>query len=254
MMNLTIDIGNSNVMMCFFDNNKLLNYLHVDVSEFNKFNVIRFINENCINLQKLNVIISSVVPKIKKDFIEIFNKKKIKYFFVKDLIKSFNLKIKLINKKEIGDDRLVNVLYAKQMYIKSTMIIDFGTATTIDVLDKNGDYDGGVITPGIDLSLKSLKSGTAKLPLVDFKKTKFVVGKSTINAIKSGFYWGYRSMISGLIEKIQFEQNDTFKIIVTGGNSKYFNNCFENVIKIDEFFNTRGLNFLINYYLKSYKK
>ena len=68
MMNLTIDIGNSNVMMCFFDNNKLLNYLHVDVSEFNKFNVIRFINENCINLQKLNVIISSVVPKIKKDF------------------------------------------------------------------------------------------------------------------------------------------------------------------------------------------
>ena len=170
------------------------------------------------------------------------------------MIKSFNLKIKLINKKEIGDDRLVNVLYAKQMYIKSTMIIDFGTATTIDVLDKNGDYDGGVITPGIDLSLKSLKSGTAKLPLVDFKKTKFVVGKSTINAIKSGFYWGYRSMISGLIEKIQFEQNDTFKIIVTGGNSKYFNNCFENVIKIDEFFNTRGLNFLINYYLKSYKK
>jgi len=254
MMNLTIDIGNSNVMMCFFDNNKLLNYLHVDVSEFNKFNVIRFINENCINLQKLNVIISSVVPKIKKDFIEIFNKKKIKYFFVKDLIRSFDLKIKLINKKEIGDDRLVNVLYAKKMYIKSIMIIDFGTATTIDVLDKNGDYDGGVITPGIDLSLKSLKSGTAKLPLVDFKKTKFVVGKSTINAIKSGFYWGYRSMISGLIEKIQFEQNDTFKIIVTGGNSKYFKNCFANVIKIDEFFNTKGLNFLINYYLKSIKK
>ena len=254
MKNLTIDIGNSNVLMCFFDNSKLLNYLHIDVLEFNKFNVIRYINKNCINLQKLNVIISSVVPKIKQDFIEIFNKNKIKYFFVKDLIKSFNLKIKLINKKEIGDDRLVNVLYAKQMYVKSTMIIDFGTATTIDVLDKNGDYDGGVITPGIDLSLKSLKSGTAKLPLVDFKKTKFVVGKSTINAIKSGFYWGYRSMISGLIEKIQFEQNDTFKIIVTGGNSKYFKNCFANVIKIDEFFNTKGLNFLINYYLKSIKK
>ena len=145
---------------------------------------------------------------------------------------------------------MVNVLYAKNMYIKSTMIIDFGTATTIDVLDKNGDYDGGVITPGIDLSLQSLKNGTAKLPLVNFKKTKFVVGKSTTNAIKSGFYWGYRSMIDGLIEKIAKEQNDIFKIILTGGNSKYFKNCFENVIIIDEFFNTKGLNFLINDYLK----
>lgn len=250
MRNLTIDIGNTNVMMCFFYNNKLQNYENIDVLKFNKFNIVSYINKNCLDTKKINVIISSVVPKIKKDFIEILKKKKIKYYFVKDLIKLFNLKIKLLNKKKIGDDRLVNVLYAKNMYIKSTMIIDFGTATTIDVLDKNGDYDGGVITPGIDLSLQSLKNGTAKLPLVNFKKTKFVVGKSTTNAIKSGFYWGYRSMIDGLIEKIAKEQNDIFKIILTGGNSKYFKNCFENVIIIDEFFNTKGLNFLINDYLK----
>ena len=251
MRNLTIDIGNTNVMMCFFNNNKIQSHYNVDVSQFNKSNIVRYINKNCTEINKLNVIISSVVPKIKQNFEEIFNKKKIKYYFVKDLIKSFNFKINLVNKKDIGDDRLVNVLYAKKKFIRSTMIIDFGTATTIDVLDKNGDYNGGVITPGINLSLKSLKSGTAKLPLVDFKKTRFVVGKSTIPAIRSGFYWGYRSMIEGLIEKIQIEQNDTFKIILTGGNSKNFRNCFKNVIKIDEFFNTKGLNFLINDYLKN---
>ena len=136
------------------------------------------------------------------------------------------------------------------MFIKSKIIIDFGTATTIDVLDKKGVYDGGVITPGIDISLKSLQMGTAKLPLVNFKKTNSIVGKSTKEAIQSGFFWGYVSMIQGLIHKIQLEKKTEFQIILTGGNSKYFKRCFENVINIDEFFNSKGLNYLTNTYLK----
>ena len=130
------------------------------------------------------------------------------------------------------------------------MIIDFGTASTIDVLDINGDYDGGVITPGIDLSLKSLREGTAKLPLVRFQKTKKVLGKSTLGAIKSGFFWGYILMIKGLVLKIQEEQKNKFGIVVTGGNSKFFKSCFDNLLTVDEYFNSKGLNFIINSYLK----
>ena len=136
------------------------------------------------------------------------------------------------------------------MFAKSIVIIDFGTATTIDVLDKKGVYDGGVITPGIDLSLKSLQMGTAQLPLVNFKKTNSIVGKSTKEAIQSGFFWGYVSMIQGLIHRIQLEKKTEFQIILTGGNSKYFKGCFENVINIDEYFNSKGLNYLTNTYFK----
>ena len=90
------------------------------------------------------------------------------------------------------------MLYAKKKFGKSVIVIDFGTATTLDVLNKDGTYNGGVITPGIELSLGSLKKMTAKLPLVKFKKTKKIMGTSTINAIQSGFFWGYVSMIEGL--------------------------------------------------------
>ena len=161
-------------------------------------------------------------------------------------VKAYNIKTTLSDEKSIGDDRLINVVYGKHLFSSSLMIIDFGTATTIDVINEIGIYDGGVITPGIDLSLLSLKQCTAKLPLVKFQKTKNIVGKNTLEAIQSGFFWGYISMIQGLVKKIEQNQKVKFGLILTGGNSILFKGCFQNVIKIDEFFNSKGLNFLIN--------
>ena len=198
----------------------------------------------------LNVLISSVVPGISEKFFEIFDTLKVDFFQIKNLLRICNLKTNIRNKSSIGNDRLINIIYAKHLHAKSKVIIDFGTATTIDVLDKHGVYDGGVITPGIDLSLKSLQMGTAKLPLVTFKKTNSIVGRSTKEAIQSGFFWGYVSMVQGLIQKIQKEKKTKFKIILTGGNAKFFEGYFENVIKIDEYFNSRGLNYLTNTYFK----
>ena len=86
--------------------------------------------------------------------------------------------------------------------------------------------------------------------MVKFKKINEVVGRNTSQAIQSGFYWGYISMIEGLVKKIEIEKKTLFKIILTGGNAKYFKQCFSKVIKIDEFFNSKGLNYLINSYLK----
>ena len=118
----------------------------------------------------------------------------------------------------------------------------------LDVLNKFGIYNGGVITL-INL-FRSLKKETAKLPFVKFKKTKKVIGTSTISAIQSGFFWGYVSMIEGLIKKINFENKERYKIILTGGNANYFKNMFNNVYEIDELFTSRGLNFLIDEYNK----
>ena len=249
-MNLTIDIGNTNVMICIFKNNQIFKHEKVNVINFSKGDQYNFFKKLFMKYKILNVLISSVVPGISEDFSEIFKTLKVDFFQIKNLLEICKLKTNIKNKNSIGDDRLINIIYAKHMYIKSKIIIDFGTATTIDVLDEKGVYDGGVITPGIDLSLKSLQMGTAKLPLVNFKKTKSIIGKSTKEAIQSGFFWGYVSMIQGLIQKIQIEKKTEFQIILTGGNAKYFKGCFENVIKNDEYFNSKGLNYLTNTYFK----
>ncbi len=249
-MNLTVDIGNTNIMICIFKNDKIIYSIKINVSKFKKVNQKSFLRKIFSSYKISNVLISSVVPDMTKCFIEILEKFKIHYFQTKNLLEICGLKTNLKNKKTIGDDRLINIIYAKKLYSKSIMIIDFGTATTIDILDKHGVYDGGVITPGIELSLKSLKEGTAKLPLVNFKKTRSIIGKSTKEAIQSGFFWGYISMMQGLVSKIVKEKKHKFDLILTGGNSKTFKECFDNVIQLDEFFNSKGLNYLINTYLK----
>ncbi len=250
MTNITIDIGNSSIMLCAFKNEIIFKSMKLDVSKFDEQKLINFIILLYSKDSKSNVLISSVVPNITDNIIKLLNSKNIKYFLARDLIKLCKLKINLANQKQIGDDRLINVIFAKYLYKKSIIVIDFGTATTIDVLDQDGVYDGGVITPGIDLSLKSLKDFTAKLPLVKFQKINSVVGKNTKKAIQSGFYWGYISMIQGLVQRIENEKRDSFRIVLTGGNTKYFEDCFKKVVKIDELFNSKGLNFIINSYLK----
>ena len=252
MKNLTIDIGNTNVMICLFDKNRIIKETKVNVLDLKKTKCTSFFKNLSLKEKNISVIISSVVPDITNLFLSVFKTLEINYFQARNLLKSYKLKTNLQNQKTIGDDRLINILYAKHLYKNTKMIIDFGTATTIDILDKNGIYDGGVITPGIDLSLKSLEHGTAKLPLVNFKKTKTIVGRNTKEAIQSGFFWGYISMIEGLVRRIEIEKKYKFEIILTGGNAFYFENYFSNVIKLDEFFNSRGLNFLINAYLRNY--
>ncbi len=250
MINLTIDIGNSNVMICCFRNKLKINSFSFNTSDLNKNYFLDYLKKIKFKSDQINVIVSSVVPNVTKLIISVLKNKKIHFYYVGDLIKCFDLKTNIINKKNIGDDRLVNVIYAKNLYLKSVIVIDFGTATTIDVLDKFGIYDGGIITPGIDLSLKSLHIGTAKLPLVKFRKTKRIVGKNTVEAIRSGFFWGYISMIKGLVHKIELEKKYTFKLIITGGHARFFKSAFKNAIKIDEYFNSKGLNFIMNNYLK----
>ncbi len=245
-MNLTIDIGNTNVMISLFNKKRKIDSLKIRTTRLNKKEIVEFIMNHILDKANVLALISSVVPECTNFFKDLFNEKKIKYFMARKFIKLNKIKTSLSNENSIGDDRLINIIYGKHLFSKSLLIIDFGTATTIDVLNKRGVYDGGVITPGIDLSLLSLKKGTAKLPLVKFRKTKNIVGKNTLEAIQSGFFWGYISMIEGLVRKIEKSQNNNFSLVLTGGNSLSFKGCFKNVIQIDQYFNSKGLNYLIN--------
>ena len=249
MINVTIDIGNTIISFCLFKKNILLKYTRIPKDKLD-LKVLKVLKNKFFEDQKVRSLISSVVPSTEK-FIKSFLKdNSINSMSLKDLLKKIDIKTNIKKKNEIGDDRFTNIIYAKKIYKKSVIVIDFGTATTFDVLNNKGVYFGGIITPGIDLSLNVLKYKTAKLPLVKFKKTKKVVGFSTKEAIESGFFWGYCSMIEGLIKKIENEQKEVFKIILTGGNANYFKGIHKKVVLIDEFFTSKALNYILNEYAK----
>ena len=143
------------------------------------------------------------------------------WFFVEPLIARASLdwgfEILVDNPNEVGADRLLNSLAAHARYRGPLVVIDFGTATTFDVVDKNGAYLGGVIAPGINLSIEALHKAAARLPRIGIGRPQAIIGRSTIPAMQSGIYWGYVGLIEGLVGRIQGEYGDHLKVIATGG-------------------------------------
>jgi type III pantothenate kinase len=126
------------------------------------------------------------------------------------------------NPNEVGADRLVNALAAHARYGGPLAVVDFGTATTFDVVDARGAYVGGVISPGINLSLEALHRAAAQLPRVAISRPQQVIGRSTVPAMQAGIYWGYVGLIEGLARRIEAELGVPMKLIATGGLAPLF--------------------------------
>ena len=129
----------------------------------------------------------------------------------------WGFRIKMDNPDEVGPDRLLNALAAHAAYQGPLVVIDFGTATTFDVVDAEGSYVGGIIAPGINLSIEALHRAAARLPRIGIGRPQSVIGRSTVPAMRSGIYWGYVAMIEGLVARIQVEVGAPLKVIATGG-------------------------------------
>ena len=125
--------------------------------------------------------------------------------------------IRVGNPAEVGADRLLNALAAHQAYGGPLVVVDFGTATTFDVVDSDGAYLGGIICPGINLSIEAWHKAAARLPRIGIGRPQAVIGTSTVPAMQSGIYWGYVAMIEGLVARIQAEYGNPLKVIATGG-------------------------------------
>ncbi len=202
---LIIDIGNTNIDFVNFNKftNKFFNQFTVDTSDILKGRlgtVNKKIKKNFYN----GAMCSSVVPKAFNKLKKLLKGKNINLNEVKDRNINLPIKIKINKPKQVGSDRVVNSIAAFKIYKKNSIIIDFGTATTFDVIIKD-TYVGGMITPGINLSLKVLKEATAKLPLIKLKKTNKFIGKDTVSAMNNGMYWGYIGLIKELVQKIIIE-------------------------------------------------
>lgn len=149
--------------------------------------------------------------------------------------------IRLDRPEEVGADRLVNAMAAHELYGGPLIVIDFGTATTFDVVDDDGGYIGGVICPGINLSLEALYMAASKLPGIAITRPKSVIGKSTVPAMQSGVYWGYISLIEGLVRRIRAEVNKPMKVIATGGLAPLFKDDAGVIDVVDGDLTLRGL-------------
>jgi len=173
-----------------------------------------------------------------RDVAVALKKFKIKCMELKKLNLEKIMKIK-VNRHQIGSDRLANSI-AVISKNKNFIILDFGTATTFDVVINNV-YNGGVIAPGVDLSLNTLIKKASLIPSMNLKKTKKVIGRNTINAVRSGFFWGYAGLIDNIVDLIMKETKKKFKVIITGGYSKLFTNSLKSKVIIDKDITIKGL-------------
>jgi type III pantothenate kinase len=234
------DIGNTYTKICVLNNNfKILRSYNFETIKMFKGNLIKTFIKKKINKDLIPVFLfSSVVPKVFKSI-----KKSLKFTNYKVLeIKNLNLnkviKINVKNKKQLGSDRIANAIGTKKF--KNCLVIDFGTATTFDVI-KDGIYEGGRIAPGVKLSIKNLSQATALLPLINLHSNQKKIGKNTKEALNAGFVWGYEGLINNIIDKIILKNKKKFKIILTGGYANFFKKMIKKDVTVDQDITIKGI-------------
>ncbi len=253
-MLLAIDAGNTNTVFAIHDGKEVRGQWRAST------NGARTADEYLVWLDKLMhvdglerddvtaTIISTVVPET------LFHLQSLcrKFFESEPLVVGspgveLGFEVRIDQPGNVGADRLVNAAGAHVLYPGNLIIIDFGTATTFDVIHSDGAYEGGIIAPGINLSLEALHMAAAQLPRVAVARPQSVIGSDTVSAMQSGVFWGYVSLIDGLVARIRAEREDPdMSVIATGGLSALFRNATESIQKVDQDLTIRGLVELYN--------
>ncbi|MDD3181383.1 MAG: type III pantothenate kinase [Alphaproteobacteria bacterium] len=250
-MLLAIDAGNTNTVFALFDETTQIGLWRAVT------NTQRTADEYAVFLKTLmagvgvqahdvtDAIIGSVVPDVNFNLLKLCRE----HFDCEPLLVGSpdvktGIKVKIDRPEELGADRLINAVAGVSLYKTPLLLIDFGTATTFDVVDGEGAYCGGVIAPGINLSIRALHMAAAKLPSVAVVRPPKVIATGTVTAIQSGVYWGYVGMIEGLIARIKDEFGMPMTVIATGGLSKLFVDSIPAIDEINTDMTLRGLSLI----------
>ena len=234
------DIGNTSTKICILNKKfQILRSYNFETIKMYRNNLLKNIIKKKTN-KNINPVFlfSSVVPKVFANIKNSLKSTKFKLLEIKNLKINKIIKINIKNKKNLGSDRIANAIGAKNL--KNCLVIDFGTATTFDVI-KNGTYEGGVIAPGVNLSIKNLSQATALLPLINLKIHQKSYGKNTIEALNAGFVWGYEGLINNIIDKIISRSKIKYKILLTGGYANFFNKMIKKKVVIDQDITIKGI-------------
>jgi type III pantothenate kinase len=247
-MLLVIDVGNTNIVMGVFHEDKLVHDWRIRTErnttedEFNVLAAALFSRCNLSFQDIRTTVVSCVVPPM-VTILDAFCRKYLKQIPYWIDAKSYpGMPILIHNPNEVGADRIVNAVGAYQRYQCSLIIIDFGTATTFDVVTERGEYIGGAISPGIGISAEALFSHASKLPRVElFKPPSNVIGKDTITSIQSGIILGYAGLVDGIVERMKAEMGSNPKVIATGGLAPLIQHVANTIEKVEPNLTLEGL-------------
>ncbi len=250
-MLLAVDIGNTNITVGLFDGEALsgtfrLTTKQICTSDEYGVQLKTMMREKFDFMSPVEgCIISSVVPNIMHTFTSAI----IKYFDVRPILVGPGLKtgihIKMDNPKELGADKIVDAVAAHELYGGNLIVIDFGTATTYDLVGEDGTYHSGVIQPGISISANALSEKAAKLPNIDLRKPKTIISRNTVEAMQAGVVYGYIGSCKYIVEKLKEESGmKDIRVIATGGLGKIIADELPEIDIYDELLILKGLQIL----------
>lgn len=229
-MLLVIDAGNTNIVFGIFQDDELLHSWRISThrSHYRTGDELMILLHNLLGLIGLSfssidgAAVCSVVPPLNDGIKSMCSERlEIDTLFIDPKAQDF-IRLNYRVPEEVGADRIVNAVAAKEFFGSPAVVVDFGTATTFDVVTRDGCYDGGLIFPGIGISSEALFTRTSKLPKVEFCKPPHLVGKSTEESIQAGLYFGYVSMVNGILEDLKKELTEA-KVVSTGGYARMIN-------------------------------
>ena len=240
-MLLVIDVGNTNTVFALHDGKQWLS------SWRSSTDATRTADDHAVWLGTLmrldglelsqieGCIISTVVPQAKFNFRNLSRR----YFnaepmFVGDPEVKLGVPIRIRRPEQVGADRLVAAIGAHQLYKGAKLVIDSGTATTFDVVGPDGGFEGGIISPGINLSMRALHDAAAQLPRIAIQKPPQVIGQDTVSAMQSGVFWGYVDLIDGIVARVKDEYPSPMAVIATGGVASLFEDASKTIDHFDQ--------------------
>jgi type III pantothenate kinase len=246
-MLLVIDVGNTNTVLGVYEGEKLLHHWRVWTDREKTSDEYGILLRNLYDASHFSsreikaIIISSVVPPLTPTIVDLCER----YFGVRPMVVGPGIKtgivIRMDNPKEVGADRIVNAVAAYAQHRRACIIVDFGTATTFDLVSAKGDYLGGVIAPGVNISAEALFRQASKLPRIEIARPATVIGKNTVSAMQSGIFYGYVALVDGIIERIRKEVRLDPMVIATGGLARTIASESSKIHVIDENLTLEGL-------------
>ena len=246
-MLLVIDVGNTNTVLGVWDRDNLVRHWRIGTSRKRSADEYGVLLTQLLQLASLTLadidaaVLSCVVPPAEWVIVHMLSDYcKLKPLVVGPGIKT-GLPIRLDNPKEVGADRIVNAVAALAKNPGPQIVVDFGTATTFDAIDKKGAYLGGAISAGINISMEALFQQASKLPRVQFARPKAIIGKTTVGAIQSGLFYGYVGLVDGIITHMKDELGQDSRVIATGGLGKLIASASVHIKEVDTMLTLKGL-------------
>jgi type III pantothenate kinase len=246
-MLLALDAGNTNITIGAFEDQKLIGRWRLRTIHEQTADEWGVLMRNLFALASLDlarvdgIIIASVVPPLDATLTAMADR----YFRTKPMFitpdTDIGIKVLYDNPREVGADRVINGVAAYSLYGGPCVVVDLGTTINFDVVSANAEYLGGMICPGIGMSITGLFSRTARLPMVDFREPARVIGKNTVNSIQSGLYYGFVGLIDGIIERVIAELGPETKSIATGGQAPLIARASRYIKIINEDLTLQGL-------------